>query len=230
MISQSSSRILHVDDHVVFRECLARALRSDVSFDVNSCGSSREALELLSRKQYDLVLADFDLGSETALQFLRTVTTKGSGVPRVAVLTAGMTKTAAREIAALPGMCGLLIKDMSLSQLVESIEVILQDRTVFDNRYVAALMKDSDSAPTEREADVVGGLVAGLSNKEIAAVLLTSEATVKNALQGLFRKYNVRTRSQLVRIALEDKTLLIGHRQDVNLCWFSVKSRAVVAR
>lgn len=56
---------------------------------------------------------------------------------------------------------------------------------------------------TEREMDVLRSLVQGLANKEIASRLEVSESTIKNTLQQLFAKTNVRTRAQLVRVALE---------------------------
>jgi DNA-binding NarL/FixJ family response regulator len=56
---------------------------------------------------------------------------------------------------------------------------------------------------TRRERDVLRGVFEGLANKEIAARLDISESSVKAALQQLFDKTGVRTRSQLVRIALE---------------------------
>jgi DNA-binding NarL/FixJ family response regulator len=56
----------------------------------------------------------------------------------------------------------------------------------------------------QREADVLRLLVQGLANKEIAARMEISESTVKNTLQQLFTKTGVRTRSQLVRVALEE--------------------------
>jgi PAS domain S-box-containing protein len=70
----------------------------------------------------------------------------------------------------------------------------------------------SSSSPSEhqeraalnnREMDVLRFLVQGLANKEIATRMEMSESTVKNTLQQLFAKTNVRTRSQLVRVALE---------------------------
>jgi PAS domain S-box-containing protein len=54
-----------------------------------------------------------------------------------------------------------------------------------------------------RETDVLRLLVQGLANKEIAARMDISESTVKNSIQQLFAKTGVRTRSQLVRVALE---------------------------
>ncbi|HML16569.1 MAG TPA: LuxR C-terminal-related transcriptional regulator [Bryobacteraceae bacterium] len=59
------------------------------------------------------------------------------------------------------------------------------------------------SALTPRELDVLRFLVQGLANKEIAARMEISESSVKNTFQQLFGKIGVRTRSQLVRAALE---------------------------
>jgi two-component system nitrate/nitrite response regulator NarL len=60
-----------------------------------------------------------------------------------------------------------------------------------------------------REMEVLRFLVQGLSNKEIAAKLEISESTVKNTLQQLFTKASVRTRSQLVRVAMESYRKLL---------------------
>ena len=56
---------------------------------------------------------------------------------------------------------------------------------------------------SDRETEVLGCLVQGMANKEIAGRMEISESAVKNTLQQLFAKTNVRTRSQLVRVALE---------------------------
>ena len=60
-----------------------------------------------------------------------------------------------------------------------------------------------------RETDVLRLLVQGLANKEIAARMEISESAVKNTIQQLFAKTGVRTRSQIVRVALEQyRTIL----------------------
>ena len=56
---------------------------------------------------------------------------------------------------------------------------------------------------TDRERQIFDLLMEGLANKEIAGALNMSESAVKAALQVLFNKTGVRTRSQLVRVALE---------------------------
>jgi DNA-binding NarL/FixJ family response regulator len=59
---------------------------------------------------------------------------------------------------------------------------------------------------TSRERSVLRGVFEGFTNKEIAAKLQISEGSVKAVMQQLFDKTGVRTRSQLVRIALENLT------------------------
>jgi PAS domain S-box-containing protein len=68
-----------------------------------------------------------------------------------------------------------------------------------------APMNHHECAPLNgRETDVLRYLVQGLANKEIAARMDISESSVKNTIQQLFAKTDVRTRAQLVRVALED--------------------------
>lgn len=63
---------------------------------------------------------------------------------------------------------------------------------------------DHERVPlSSRETEVLRFLIQGLSNKEIASNMGTSEGTVKNTLQQLFGKMGVRSRSQLIRAALE---------------------------
>lgn len=63
--------------------------------------------------------------------------------------------------------------------------------------------RDGRTLLNHREMDVLRLLVQGLANKEIAARMDVSESAVKNTLQQLFAKTSVRTRAQLVRVALE---------------------------
>jgi two-component system nitrate/nitrite response regulator NarL len=79
-----------------------------------------------------------------------------------------------------------------------------------DQQHLRAIFSDQPVVPvaekprfTQREREVLRGVFEGLANKEIAARLNTSEAAVKSVLQQLFDKTGVRTRTQLVRLAIE---------------------------
>ncbi|MCU1336955.1 MAG: Two component transcriptional regulator, LuxR family [Bryobacterales bacterium] len=110
------------------------------------------------------------------------------------------------------GVCGIFLKHSSPELLVQAIHRVMAGETWIDQRCIQGLVKAVEDESrearknqlSERERDVLKGVFAGLSNKEITAELNISEASVKSALQQLFMKTGVRTRSQLVRVALEE--------------------------
>jgi DNA-binding NarL/FixJ family response regulator len=204
--------LLLVDDHTLFRVMLSRLLDTDADFHVVAhCSSTPEALEMFARHQIDLVLLDYDLGRrETGFQFIRSA--RGAGYTgRIFIVTAGMAD--ADYVRALGnGVCGIFLKHSSPELLTEAIRKVMAGETWIDQRCIQALVQAVENKGdhmrrnelTERERQVLRGVFGGLSNKEIGASLAISEASVKSALQQLFVKTGVRTRSQLVRVALEE--------------------------
>src|SRR5215469_13487599 len=83
-------RLLLLDDHVLFREGLRRLLVTEPDFEtIAECGTSAEALEVLSRSAVDVILLDFDLGEETGINFITEAHAAGYG-GKILVVTAGM--------------------------------------------------------------------------------------------------------------------------------------------
>ncbi len=203
-------RLLLLDDHVLFREGLSRLLASEPDFEmVGNCGTSAEALEVLKGSPVDIVLLDFDLGDDHGSQFIAAA--RRAGYPgKILMVTAGM-DAAESSIALQLGASGIFLKHNSPVTLAKAIRLVASGEMWVDQR-VIHLMADGihrregpsfQKVLTEREQQVLRGIFEGLSNKEIAARLGVSESAVKATLQQLFQKTRVRTRSQLVRIALE---------------------------
>lgn len=204
-------RILLVDDHALFREGLARLLAAEADFDVVAqCGTVDEAIAIVSTRPVDLVLLDVDLGSERGSELMRRVGQRDAPA-RVLVVTAGLTDTEAawflRE-----GAAGIFLKHDPPGVLVRSIRQVMDGEASVDHRILTGVLRmgaapandaHGKSPLTTREREVLRGVLEGHANKEIAADLEISESSVKAALQQLFHKTGVRTRSQLVRIALE---------------------------
>jgi PAS domain S-box-containing protein len=91
-------------------------------------------------------------------------------------------------------------KEGSASKLAAIIGDVTEEAAVFHS---SASEQDERPVLSPREMDVLRLLVQGLANKEIAARMEISESSVKNAMQQLFTKTKVRTRAQLVRVAVE---------------------------
>ena len=200
-----------MDDHSLFRESLSRLLQSEPDFRiVGTCATVHDALAAIVEQEVDVVLLDYDLGEEQGSLFL-TGARKGGFPGRILMVTAGMSDVG--TLRALEGGCsGIFLKHSPPAQLLEAIHKVFSGEVWRDPKAVRSLVAgasgkrdaQSSSEPlSPRERSVLRGVFEGLSNKEIAGHLELSESSVKAALQQLFDKTGVRTRSQLVRIALE---------------------------
>jgi DNA-binding NarL/FixJ family response regulator len=200
-----------VDDHSLFRESLSRLLEAEPGFRIaGTCATAAEALATLDREPVDVVLLDYDLGDEQGTAFIEEAKRRAFE-GRILMVTAGMTDSGTLR-SFENGSAGVFLKHSPPAQLVEAIHKVANGEMWLDSRAVPSLVsgatarsgrqQEGDSLNV-RERAVLKAVFEGLSNKEIAAHLQTSESSVKAALQQLFDKTGVRTRSQLVRIALE---------------------------
>jgi two-component system nitrate/nitrite response regulator NarL len=197
-----------VDDHHLFREGLIRLLASDPRFEVVfHTGSPTEAFELLSQQAVNVLILDYDLGSQSAVTFVSLI--KSSGFTgRILIVTAGLPDPDALELIRL-GISGIFHKQDSPEDLQTSIHQVALGRVLIDQRYLQSLVTATQPAEeatarfTGREQAILRSLLQGLANKEIAVQLRISESAVKSSLQLLFNKLGVRTRSQLVLLAIE---------------------------
>ena len=201
-------RIFVVDDHALFREGLLRLLDTDAALRiVGSADSVASALEQLKQTPTDVLILDYDLGTGTALDLVRGLRQQNFQ-GRCLVVTAGLPDRDAMELIRL-GVCGIFHKKNPTEELRRSIKEDAAGKILIDQGYLQMLMESVStlqSAPvqlTERDRKVLRMLLEGKSNKEIAADLNLSESAAKASLQQLFAKTGVRTRSQLVRVALE---------------------------
>lgn len=205
-------RLLLLDDHALFREGLLRLLDSEPGLAVvGSCATIDHALSMISSTQVDIVLLDYDLGSEAGTAFLASVSVLSSP-PRVLIVTAGMTDREERNAVAL-GALGIVLKHSGPQNLIAAIRRTMTEGAQQPTGNLARPLPMRTARPdvvslgdqplTKRQASALHGILDGLSNKEIAESMMVSESSVKALIQELFRKTGVRTRSQLVRIAIE---------------------------
>jgi DNA-binding NarL/FixJ family response regulator len=205
-------RILLVDDHTLFREGLRRLLDGEPGVEVCADFDSAESalLGLAKGLEFDVALLDYELtvsSGETTngLDLLRQIRRLRSQA-RVLFVTAGMQMgdltAAVRDLHA-----GIFLKTEPIGELMLAIQ-----RTAKGERWVssgvaltllsnqeakAAQRQQGQERLSARESTVLRGVLEGLSNMEL------TESSVKAVLQKLFEKAGVRSRSQLVRYAIE---------------------------
>jgi len=201
--------LLLVDDHAMFREGLARTLEKEPDLIVvGQCESSAEALAMLNRN-VNMVLLDVDLGNERALSFVEGVR-DAAFEGQILVVTAGISgQEAVRLLQA--GVAGIIHKRHSGQILCDSIRKIAAGESCLEGKYLTSLIRSvdrtrtpTDHKLTERDRALLRYILEGLTNREIGMHLQISEGAVKASLSLLFEKLNVRSRTQLVKIALEE--------------------------
>jgi two-component system nitrate/nitrite response regulator NarL len=206
MSAEAPIRIYLLDDHSLFREGLRRLLATDERFAVvGQSGSPAQAITELEIAKPDILVLDYDLGEEDALGFLnrlKTITFEG----KILIVTAGLPDKDALVLIKA-GIAGIFHKQDSPEELQRAIMEVSQGRVLIDQQYLQAIVAGAGPQETirftERERVTLRYLLQGLANKEVAANLNISESAVKATLQQLFSKTGVRTRSQLVLLAIE---------------------------
>jgi DNA-binding NarL/FixJ family response regulator len=197
---QKTIRLLLIDDHTLFRESVARLLQAEPGFEVVAhCASGTEALQIMkSSRDIDIVLLDLDLGQERGADFLNHLRNERFG-GKVLLVTADVNES---EVPSLirKGISGVFMKHGSPGLLIQGIRETMEGKALFGQELLRrALERAQGPVPDQRRSFVF----EGLANKQIADRLQISETAVKASLQQLFAKTGVRTRSQLVRVALE---------------------------
>jgi two-component system nitrate/nitrite response regulator NarL len=208
--SAKNIRLLLIDDHALFRESVARLLEAEPGFEVVAhCGSGIEGMRIINSREIDVVLLDIDLGQERGIDFLEDLDAqhfKG----KVLLVTAGVDESEVPNLIR-KGISGIFLKHGSPTLLVEGIRQTMEGKALFEQSLLRRTFECAQehgssrrrTRLTERERRVLSFIFEGLANKQIADRLKISESGVKACLQQLFTKTGVRTRSQLVRIALE---------------------------
>ena len=200
-------RIFVVDDHALVREGLLRLLASDDTMEVVGCAeASGPALAQIRGAKIDVLILDYDLGAETATPLVRTLKEEAF-TGRILIVTAGLPNKDALELIRM-GVSGIFHKKNPPEELHKSIVEVAAGKVLIEQSYFQSLVETADTSKaatnySDRDKQILRHILEGSGNKEIAAKLRMSESAVKAALQGLFAKTGVRTRSQLVRFALE---------------------------
>lgn len=210
-------RIVIADDHPIFRDGLRRLLESEGDVKVlGEASDGAEAVKLVRQLKPDILLLDLAMPKHPGLEALRDLSLPGNATPvRVILLTAAAEKGQIVEALQL-GARGVVLKDSATQLLFTAVQTVMAGeywvgRESVSNlvQYLRTLIQSSqDDARhrkfglTARELEIVSGVVAGFSNKEIAAHFRIREDTAKHHLGHIFYKLGVSTRLELALFAV----------------------------
>lgn len=198
----------------MLRSSLARLLSLEGDLEVvGESASIGGALQILQTSSIDIVLLDLGFGIDHAREFISAAQQAGYAGRFLVITTTADTSSAI--VAFQLGACGVFLKSDPPERLVQAIRLIQTGTGWVDQKTIRALAEQCACSPLwslpnqsivrldEREQKVLVGIFRGLTNKKIGNDLGIAESSVKNILQGIFGRTGVRTRSQLVRLAME---------------------------
>jgi two-component system nitrate/nitrite response regulator NarL len=207
-------RILLADDHPVVRIGVRNMLQSNEGFSViGEAGDGDEAITQTLDLLPDILLLDLNMPRLPGLEAMRAIM---SGSPAVKIILLTSTVTPQEIIEALQiGARGIVLKDALADHLTNAIRTVFSgDYWIGGKRVVnlvgalhdlmkqAAVPERKTFGLTPREMEVVGCIVEGCSNRDIAKQFTLSEETVKRHLSNIFDKTGVSTRLELAMFAI----------------------------
>ena len=208
--------LLIVDDHPVVRDGLSGMFASTAEFSVlGQAGDGAEAVRLAEALRPDVILMDLRMPGLDGVAAITELARRGVAA-RVLVLTTYDTDS--DVLAAVEaGATGYLLKDAPRAELVRAVRAAANGEAVLAPSVAARLMsrvRTPDVTVEEplsaRELEVLGLVAAGNTNREAAARLFISEATVKTHLLHIYEKLGVSDRAAAVAEAFNRGLLTPG--------------------
>jgi DNA-binding NarL/FixJ family response regulator len=195
-----------VDDHPVVRDGLRGMFTGDPRFEVlGEAADGAEAIAAGERLAPDVILMDLRMPGVDGVTAIAELAKRG--VPsRVLVLTTYDTDSDVLP-AIEAGATGYLLKDAPRDELFRAVEAAARGQAVLSPAVATRLMGQMRQPATEplsqRELEVLGLIARGSTNREAAAQLFISEATVKTHLLHVYAKLGVNDRAAAVATAFE---------------------------
>jgi DNA-binding NarL/FixJ family response regulator len=199
-------RLLIADDHPVVRDGLSSMFARDPEFEVlGEAADGSEAVRLAQALQPDVILMDLRMPRMDGLTAITELARRGISA-RVLVLTTYDTDSHVLP-AIEAGATGYLLKDAPRDDLLRAVRAAAHGEAVLSPSVAARLMSQFRSpgpeapAPgplSQRELEVLELVAAGSTNREAAARLFISEATIKSHLLNIYGKLGVSDRAAAV--------------------------------
>jgi DNA-binding NarL/FixJ family response regulator len=208
-------KVVIADDQALVRGGFRMIL--DAREDIEVAGEAAdgaEAIALVAEHEPDVVLMDVRMPNVDGIEATRQIVASGSPARIIILTTHDVDEYVFAALRA--GASGFLLKDVRPPDLVEAIRVVARGdallaasvtRRLLDR--FAAVLPDDAARPadldelTERELQVLRLVALALSNAEIAARLVLTEATVKTHVSSVLRKLDLRDRVQAVVYAYD---------------------------
>lgn len=205
-------KLMLVDDHAVLRDGLKNIL--DMETDIEVIGeavSGNDALEKVGVLIPDVILMDINIPHKNGIEVTGIIK---KDYPDIKILMLTMYDHDEYFMSAIrAGADGYLLKDAPSQHVVDAIRSVSKGQSVIQSSMTKKFLSFNQPEPlqskedtlTVREKEVLLCLVQGMNNKEIAQALFISDKTVKIHVSKIFKKLDVKSRTQVVIYAVQNQ-------------------------
>lgn len=206
-------KILIVDDHFVVREGLKKILQLENDFSVIGClKDGFECLTFLEKTHPDIIFLDIKMPGLSGIETMRLISQKHPSIKVIMLTVYDDEQYVIQSIKA--GAKGYVLKDADRNELIRAVRVVYRDHAYLDESLTKHIFSEIKSTIheaelgeridlTEREFQVLNGIVEGKSDRKIGKCLNISEHTVRTHIKKIFKKLCVSTKSQAAVKALQ---------------------------
>lgn len=212
MEDQNTFRIIIADDHSIVRSGIRFTLETQQKFFIEDEASSfHDLMDLLSKKDYDLLILDLNLGDRNGISSIREISDSFSNLPILILSMFSEDPYALQSIQA--GALGYLNKTMVSEELINALNTIIKGKVYLSESYMDTLpygtslektSKSSIQSLSKREFEVYSLIATGITSKEIAEKLGLSQKTVSTYRTRILEKLSLSNTTQLIQYSLQD--------------------------
>lgn len=207
--------ILIADDHAIVRKGIRQLLLEEYpSAIIEETGDGNSLVAKASAEKWDVVICDLDLPGRSGLDAMLQIKEIAPKLPVLIMSIYPEEQYAKRLLKA--GAAGYVSKDAATEELAKAVRMVLQGRKYVSPAVAELIAADmgprsADKAPHEslsnREFEIFTLIASGRSVSEIADKLSLSTTTVSTHRARILAKMNMRTNSELIRYALDNKLI-----------------------
>ena len=196
-------RILVAEDHLVARVGVTTIVNmQDDMTVVAEASNGNQAVEMFRQHLPDVTLLDLRMPGMGGVEAAITIRGEFPGARMVALTTYGGDEDIRRALAA--GVQAYLTKDVLHDELLKAIRAVYGGQTYLPPAVAASLAAQLPRPElSAREVQVLGLIVRGMANKQIAFSLSIAEHTVKNHVKNILSKLGVQDRTQAATAAIQ---------------------------
>ena len=201
-------RVGVTDDQEIILNGMQKILATSPAIELAGLYKNGESLlDGLQSDQPDVLLLDIQMPGQSGIELAGIITKKYPGIRIIALTNVDVIPQVKKMLN--QGCMGYLLKDAGSEIIFEAIETVFQGDQYLHEPIKLQLLrslsgKKSKYIITRREKEILGLIVAGLSNKEIAEKLSLSIRTVENHRNHLLQKLDVKNTAGLVKMAIDE--------------------------